>query len=77
MDSSTITLWTGPFQIEWDFFFILLQYFIEIPVYNANSVDPDRMPRSAAFDLNQHFPMSLLLGIKGLQDIYDQSGDSL
>ena len=36
---------------------------IEIPVFNANSVDPDRMSRSAASDLGLHcLPMSLLWG---------------
>ena len=32
-----------------------------IPVLNANSVDPDQMPRSAASDLGlRYLPMSLL-----------------
>ena len=35
--------------------------FIEIPVFNANSVDPDQTPRSVASDLGLHcLPMSLL-----------------
>ena len=35
--------------------------FIEIPVFNANSVDPDQMPHSMASDLGLHcLPMSLL-----------------
>ena len=35
--------------------------FIEIPVFKANSVDPDQTPRSAASDLGLHcLPMSLL-----------------
>ena len=34
---------------------------MDIPVFNANSVDPDQMPRSAASDLGLHcLPMSLL-----------------
>ena len=46
-NSFTLTLWTGPFT---DFF-----------VRNANSVDPDQTPRSAASDLGLHcLPMSLL-----------------
>ena len=39
----------------------LLSYFIEIPAFSANSVDPDQTPRSAASDLGQHcLPMSIL-----------------
>ena len=34
---------------------------IEIPLFNANSVDPDQMPRSAESDLGLHcLPKSLL-----------------
>ena len=41
--------------------FLLLLWFTEIPVFNANSVDPDQTPRSAASDLDLHcLPMSLL-----------------
>ena len=37
----------------------------EIPVINANSVDPDQTPRSAASDLGLHcLPMSLLWEIR-------------
>ena len=33
---------------------------MEIPVLNANSVDPDETPQSAASDLGQHcLPMSI------------------
>ena len=36
--------------------------FIEMPVVNANSVDPDQTPQSVASDLGQHcLPMSHLL----------------
>ena len=34
---------------------LLLLCFIEIQVFNANSVDPDQTPRIAAFDLGLHF----------------------
>ena len=35
--------------------------FIEIPAFNANSVDPDQTPRSAASDPGQYcLPVSLL-----------------
>ena len=41
--------------------FLLLPCFIEMPVINANSVDPDQMPLSAASDLGLHcLPMSHL-----------------
>ena len=33
---------------------VLLPHFIEIPVFNANSVDPDQTPRTAASDLGLH-----------------------
>ena len=32
--------------------FLILQCFIAIPVVNANSVDPDQTPQSAASDLS-------------------------
>ena len=49
MDSSTLTLRSDPFPIIG-----------EIPEFNANSVDPDQAPRSAASDLGLHsLPMSL------------------
>ena len=41
--------------------FLLLPCFIEIPVFNAQSVDPDLMPHSVASDLGLHcLPMFLL-----------------
>ena len=36
----------------WLVFIITL--FIEIPVFNANSIDPDQTPRCAASDLGLH-----------------------
>ena len=62
MDSSTFTLWTDPFLIEGvSGSFLLLPYFIEISALNANSADPDQMPRSVASELGLHsLPMSLL-----------------
>ena len=61
MDFSTLTLCTGPFPIKGvSGKFLLLPWFTEIPVLNANSVDPDQTPRSAASDLGLHcLPMSL------------------
>ena len=42
--------------------FLLLQYFIETPVFNAKVVDPAQTPRSAASDLGLH---SLPMTFKG------------
>ena len=62
MDTSTISLWTGLFPIEGlSCWFLLLLCFIEIPIFNANSVDPDQTLHSAASDLGLHcLPMSHL-----------------
>ena len=53
LDSSILNLWTGPFQKEGmsGYFFIItciITMFIQIPVFNANSVDPDQTPRSVS-----------------------------
>ena len=42
-------------------FFFLLPSFLEIPVFNANSVDFDQTPRSAASDLGLHCLLMSLL----------------
>ena len=47
--------------------FLLLLCFIEIPVFNANSVDPDQTPRFAASDLGLHCLTITLLGISRLK----------
>ena len=55
MDSATSTLCTGPFATEGLFcWFLLLPCFTEIPLFNANSVDPDEMWQNAASDLGLH-----------------------
>ena len=52
MESSTLTLWTGPFPIESrSSYFILLPCFIEIPVFNAYSVDSEETPLYAVPEL--------------------------
>ena len=63
MDSSTITLWTGLCPTAGCLVSIYYYYvcFIEIPDLNANSVDPDRTPRSAASDLDLHCLLISLL----------------
>ena len=39
--------------------------FIEVPVVNTNSVDPDQMPHSVASDLGLHcLPVTLLWGLQ-------------
>ena len=43
--------------------FLLLLCFLEIPVYNANSVDPDQMPHVAATDLGLHCLPITLMGV--------------
>ena len=63
MDSPTSTFWTGPVPIE------AVSVYMEIPVLNASSVDPDQMLRSVASDLDLHcLSISLCgtLGINGL-----------
>ena len=62
VDSSNSTLWTDTFPISgvsgW---FLLLSCFVGVAEVNANSVDPDQTPRSAASDLGLYcLPMSLL-----------------
>ena len=60
--SSTCIIWTGPFQIEWaSGWYLLLPCFVEISVFNANSVDLHQMPHSVASDLSLHcLPMHIL-----------------
>ena len=62
MDYSTINLWTSLYPIEGvPGCSLLLLCFIEIPIFNVNSVDPDQTLHSAASDLGLHcLPMSLL-----------------
>ena len=62
VDSSTLTLWTGPYSVKGvSGKLLLLPWFTEIPVINANGVDPDQTPHSVASDLGLHcLPMSLL-----------------
>ena len=51
-------------------YFLLLAYFIDIPVLNANSVDPDQTPRSAASDLGLHCKKYIYIFQKLQQTIY-------
>ena len=51
MDSSTTTL-KSISNSRVSSQFLLLLYLIEIPVFNANSVDTDQTPDSAASDLD-------------------------
>ena len=45
---------------------LLLACFIEIHVFNANSVDPDQTPHIAASDLGLHFCQCPICGPLGL-----------
>ena len=62
LDSYAFTLRAGPFAIKRvSGQFLQLPCFIDNHVFNANSVDPDQTPRSAASDLDLHcLQMSLL-----------------
>ena len=62
VDYSTSALWTGIFSKEGvSGKFLLIACFLEIPICNASTVDPDQALRSVASDLGQHcLPMSLL-----------------
>ena len=70
MDSSTPSIWTGPFPIEGvSSKNLLLPSFVEIPIFIANCVDHDQTSYSAASDLVLHcLSMSLYgtLSINGL-----------
>ena len=48
---------------EFEGHFLLLPSFMEIPIFNANNVDPDQTPRSAASDLGLNcLPMLFFFG---------------
>ena len=48
--------------------FITMFYsFIEISVFTADSLDPDQMPDSAAFDLSLHCLLIILFGASRLK----------
>ena len=54
---------------------LLISYFIEIPVFNANNVDADQTPRSAVSDLGLHcLPIPLLWDarLKWVTNVFDQ-----
>ena len=62
VESSTLTFRQVHFLEEGESdCFLLLQYFIKFHAFDANSVEPDLTPCSAASDLGLHYlPMSLL-----------------
>ena len=47
--------------------FLLLLCFIEIPVFNANNVDPDQMLHSVASDLGLYCLPGTLMGVSELK----------
>ena len=66
VDAPTLTFLIGLFPVEGiSGYFLLLPYLMEIPVSNANSIDPDQTPPSVASNLGLHcLPMSLLWGAR-------------
>ena len=55
MDSSATTLWTSLFPKTGSLVSFYHYYvFIDIPVFNANRVDPDQMPHDVASDMGLH-----------------------
>ena len=62
MDSSNLTLWTGPFSIKGvSDLFLSEACFLYVPILNANTVDSDQTPQSAASDMGLHsLPMFIL-----------------
>ena len=74
--SSAINIWTGLFQIAGCLVSFYYHCFIEIPIFNANGVDPDQTPRSAASDLGLHcLQLSLLWDArhKWVKNMFHQS----
>ena len=47
--------------------FLSLLCLIEIPVFNANSADPDQMPHSVESDLGLHCLPFTLVGVASLK----------
>ena len=62
VDSSTIILWTSLFNSRF------LLYFIELPVFNANSVDSEQTLRSVVFIVFKS-PFQGTLAINGLMQM--------
>ena len=62
MDSSTTTIWIVSISSRRGVWLVLLlKCFTEIPVFDANSVDPDQMQHYAASNLGLNcLPVSLL-----------------
>ena len=68
VDSSTATLWIDLFPTVGYlviFYIIITAFlcFIKVHIFNANRVDPDQTPRSAASDLGLHCLQITLLGV--------------
>ena len=65
MDSSITNLWISLFPTAVCLVSFYYYCFIEFPVFNANSVDPDQMPHSVASDLDLYcLPITLFGGLK-------------
>ena len=76
VDSPTLTLRTGLFPIKGvSGQFLLLPCFIEIPVFNANSVDPDQTPRFASCDLGLHCLSKCVQWFYSPKSFFSRCGD--
>ena len=58
-------------------YFLLVMCFIEIPVFNANNVDPDQMPQNAVSDLSLHFAKVPFNGLTITTPWTDSTDDKL
>ena len=67
MDSSTTTLWTELFPVSGYLVSFSYSCYIEIPMFNANSIDPDQMLQYAASDLGLHWLPIILLWVSRLK----------
>ena len=70
LDSSTTTLITSLFLTAGcliSFYYYNVLCFIEIPVVNANSADPDQMPHFVASDLGPNYLSIALFGVSRLK----------
>ena len=59
--------WSSLFPIAGYLVAFIITIFIEVPVFNANSIDPDQMSCSVASDLDLHLLPFTLLGVSRLK----------
>ena len=76
MDSSTRTLWTGPFQVKGvsgHGHFLLLPCFIEIQIFNTNVCGMWRLTRVY---IEYQYPFYWTLGINEFCEVHAENGTS-